>query len=118
MEQFQAEIITAFGTLLSIIIGYAVSQLKAYLTKKGILAELENKKKYVDIVVKAVQQLYAEADGNVKLAEAKKQLIEIFNKNGVNFTEDELNMLIEAAVKGMKDGAKEEVVKIEDKKGK
>lgn len=118
MEQFQAEIITAFGTLLSIIIGYAVSQLKAYLTKKGILAELENKKGYVDIVVKAVQQLYAEADGDVKLAEAKKQLIEIFNKNGVNFTEDELNMLIEAAVKGMKDGAKAEVVKIEDKKGK
>ena len=118
MEQFQAEIIAAFGTLLSIIMGYAVTQLKAYLTKKGILAELENKKKYVDIVVKAVQQLYAEANGDFKLAEAKKQLVVIFNKNGVNFTDAELNMLIEAAVKGMKDGAKAEVVKIEDKKGK
>ena len=116
MEQFQTEIITAFATLLSIIMGYAVTQVKAYLTKKGILAELENKKNYVNIVVKAVQQLYAEANGDAKLAEAKKQLVEIFNKNGVKFTEEELNMLIEAAVKGMKDGAKTEVVKIESKK--
>lgn len=79
----------------------------AYLKKKGVLAQLESKKNYVAIVVSAVQQVYAEANGDAKLQEAKVQLIDLFNKNGIKFTEDELDLLIESAVKGMKDGVKQ-----------
>lgn len=61
------------------------------------------------IVVSAVQQVYAEANGDAKLQEAKVQLIDLFNKNGIKFTEDELDLLIESAVKGMKDGVKQGV---------
>lgn len=54
-----------------------------YLKKKGVLAQLESKKNYVAIVVSAVQQVYAEANGDAKLQEAKAQLIDLFNKNGM-----------------------------------
>ena len=68
------------------------------------LDKLESKKNYVDIVVAAVQQVYAEANGDAKLKEAKAQLVDLFNKNGIKFTEGELDLLIESAVKGMNDG--------------
>lgn len=94
--------------LLIVVVGLATTFIgqkgTAYLKKKGVLAQLESKKNYVDIVVAAVQQVYAEANGDTKLQEAKVQLIDLFNKNGIKFTEEELNLLIESAVKGMKDG--------------
>ena len=94
--------------LLIVVVGLATTFIgqkgTAYLKRKGVLAQLESKKNYVDIVVTAVQQVYAEADGTAKLDEAKAQLVDLFNKNGIKFTEDELNLLIESAVKGMNDG--------------
>lgn len=94
--------------LLIVVVGLATTFIgqkgTAYLKKKGVLAQLESKKNYVSIVVSAVQQVYAEANGDAKLQEAKAQLVDLFKKNGIKFTEDELNLLIESAVKGMKDG--------------
>lgn len=94
--------------LLIVVVGLATTFIgqkgHAYLKRKGVLAQLESKKNYVDIVVAAVQQVYAEANGDAKLQEAKAQLVDLFNKNGIKFTEDELDLLIESAVKGMKDG--------------
>lgn len=98
----------ALLNLLIVVVGLATAFIgqkgHAYLKRKGVLAQLESKKNYVEIVVSAVQQVYAEANGDAKLQEAKAQLVELFNKNGIKFTEDELNLLIESAVKGMKDG--------------
>lgn len=98
----------ALLNLLIVVVGLATAFIgqkgHAYLKRKGVLAQLESKKNYVDIVVAAVQQVYAEANGDAKLQEAKAQLVDLFNKNGIKFTEDELNLLIESAVKGMKDG--------------
>lgn len=99
--------------LLIVVVGLATTFIgqkgTAYLKRKGVLAQLESKKNYVAIVVSAVQQVYAESKGDAKLQEAKVQLIDLFNKNGIKFTEDELDLLIESAVKGMKDGVKQGV---------
>ncbi|WP_442896616.1 phage holin, LLH family, partial [Enterococcus sp.] len=48
-----------------------------------------------------------EADGPEKFNRAKSQLVDFLNKNKIQFTEDELNVLIESAVKSMKDGVTE-----------
>lgn len=82
----------------------------SYLKKEGLLSELANKQAYVNIVVTAVQQVFKEADGPEKLAKAKTQLIDYFNKHKIDFTEQELDALIESAVKSMKDGFVEGVV--------
>lgn len=99
--------------LLIVVVGLATTFIgqkgTAYLKRKGVLAQLESKKNYVAIVVSAVQQVYAESKGDAKLQEAKVQLIDLFNKNGIKFSEDELDLLIESAVKGMKDGVKQGV---------
>lgn len=104
MEALQDALLNLLIVVVGLATGFIGQKGSEYLKKKGVLAQLESKKNYVDIVVAAVQQVYAEANGDAKLQEAKAQLVELFNKNGIKFTEDELNLLIESAVKGMKDG--------------
>lgn len=104
MDALQDALLNLLIVVIGLVAAFIGQKGTAYLKRKGVLAQLESKKNYVDIVVAAVQQVYAEANGDAKLQEAKVQLIDLFNKNGIKFTEDELNLLIESAVKGMKDG--------------
>ncbi len=104
MEALQNALLNLLIIVIGMVATFVGQKGTEYLKKKGVLAQLESKKNYVDIVVTAVQQVYAEADGNAKLQEAKTQLVDLFNKNGIKFTEDELDLLIESAVKGMNDG--------------
>lgn len=102
MEQITQAAVSLLAAVLTLVTGVVSVKIKSYLQEKGVLAQLESKRKYADIVVHAVQQIYQTADGPQKLNEAKSQLIELLNKNGIPFTDEELQMLIEAAVKGMK----------------
>lgn len=104
MEALQEALLNLLIIVIGLVATFVGQKGHAYLKRKGILAQLESKKNYVAIVVSAVQQVYAESNGDAKLQEAKAQLVDLFNKNGIKFTEDELNLLIESAVKGMKDG--------------
>ena len=104
MEALQDALLNVLIIIIGMVATFIGQKGHEYLKRKGVLAQLESKKNYVDIVVTAVQQVYAEANGDAKLQEAKAQLVDLFNKNGIKFTEDELNLLIESAVKGMKDG--------------
>ena len=102
MEALQDALLNLLIVVVGLVAAFIGQKGSEYLKKKGVLAQLESKKNYVAIVVSAVQQVYAEANGDAKLQEAKAQLVDLFNKNGIKFTEDELNLLIESAVKGMK----------------
>lgn len=104
MEALQEALLNLLIIVIGLVATFVGQKGHAYLKRKGVLAQLESKKNYVDIVVAAVQQVYAEANGDAKLQEAKTQLVDLFSKNGIKFTEEELNLLIESAVKGMKDG--------------
>lgn len=97
------------GALIVVValIGYLSKLYASYLKREGLLTELDNKQAYVNIVVTAIQQIYKEADGPEKLNKAKTQLIDYFKKHKINFTEQELDILIESAVKSMKDGFRE-----------
>ena len=49
-------------------------------------------------VVRAVEQLYKELDGEEKLGKAIESISQILSEKGINITELELRMLIESAV--------------------
>ena len=58
----------------------------------------------VDDVVRFVQQVYADLDGQEKLKKAIEQASIILESKGIKITEAEINMLIESAVFGLKQG--------------
>ena len=106
MEALQEALINLLVVVIGLVATFVGQKGYSYLSNKGILKEIEAKQKYVNIVVNAIQQTYKEANGEEKLGEAKTQLVDFFNANGIKFTDVELNSLIESAVKGVKDGAK------------
>lgn len=106
MEALQEALINLLVVVIGLVTTFVGQKGYSYLNNKGILKEIEAKQKYVNIVVNAIQQTYKEANGEEKLGEAKTQLVDFFNANGIKFTDVELNSLIESAVKGVKDGAK------------
>lgn len=106
MEALQEALINFLVVVIGLVATFVGQKGYSYLNNKGILKEIEAKQKYVNIVVNAIQQTYKEANGEEKLGEAKTQLVDFFNTNGIKFTDVELNSLIESAVKGVKDGAK------------
>ena len=106
MEALQEALINLLVVVIGLVATFVGQKGYSYLSNKGILKEIEAKQKYVNIVVNAIQQTYKEANGEEKLGEAKTQLVDFFNANGIKFTDVELNSLIEVAVKGVKDGAK------------
>ena len=114
MEALQEALVNLLVVVIGLVATFVGQKGYSYLNNKGILKEIEAKQKYVNIVVNAIQQTYKEANGEEKLGEAKTQLVDFFNANGIKFTDIELNSLIESAVKGVKDGSKkfsiEEVV--------
>ena len=106
MEALQEALINLLVVIIGLVATFVGQKGYSYLNNKGILKEIEAKQKYVNIVVNAIQQTYKEVNGEEKLGKAKTQLVDFFNANGIKFTDVELNSLIEAAVKGVKDGAK------------
>ena len=106
MEALQEALINLLVVVIGLVATFVGQKGYSYLNNKGILKEIEAKQKYVNIVVNAIQQTYKEANGEEKLGEAKTQLVDFFNANGIKFTDVELNSLIESAVKGVKDGAR------------
>ena len=106
MEALQEALINLLVVVIGLVATFVGQKGYSYLNNKGILKEIEAKQKYVNIVVNAIQQTYKEVNGEEKLGKAKTQLVDFFNANGIKFTDVELNSLIEAAVKGVKDGAK------------
>lgn len=81
-------VLTAVGSYIGIRLK---ALLDRYLTNK-------EKRKVVEDVVKAVEQMYHNLDGSGKLAKAQEGAIELLASKGIQISEFELRMLIEAAV--------------------
>lgn len=104
MENFISVLTNSLFAIGVALLALIAQKIVAWIKKEGLLTELENKRAYVEIVVKATEQMYKEADGPAKLAKAKTQLVDYFNRKKIPFTEAELDTLIESAVKNLKDG--------------
>lgn len=90
-------------------VGYVTKALADYFKKKGFANELQNHKDLVKLVVTGVEQAYSQLHGNEKLNMAKIELIKLANARGIKLDEKELDILIEACVKEMKDTVSKEI---------
>ena len=97
-------IISALGTILVALVGYLAQRVASYLQEKGISEKLANKQYLVDIAVHAVEQIYANENGEQKFILAKQEALKLLNDNGLKVEEHELQAFIEASVKAMNDG--------------
>lgn len=81
------------------IIGIVITVLLAFVRKKySQYVNTETKQKLVNDVVYYTEQVFKTLHGKEKLDKAKTTLITLLNEKGINFTEEELNVLIESAV--------------------
>lgn len=111
MEAIQMEIIELVGLIITALIGWVAQRVTSYLKQKGVVAKLESNKELVRIVVNAVEQTYKHLGGEEKLNVAKIELVKLMNEKKIKISEQEIDALIESAVKEMNDGIKKELNK-------
>lgn len=111
MELIQEQLLQLLATVLTVCIGVVTTYLTKFLKEKGVITKLESKKNYVNIVVNAVEQLYKEADGKVKLDIAKEQIVKLLNEKNIKISNVELEALIEAMINEMNVSIKKELGK-------
>ena len=92
ISQYGYQIVFAVLTALA---GFFGAKIKKILEEREIG---EEKRKIAETVVKAVEQLYRDLDGAEKLEKAKENIVEMLQIRGIEISEIELNMLIEATV--------------------
>lgn len=110
MEVLQEQLIALVGTVLTVVVGYAVKQLKGYLDRKGIVDKMKVYESSAKIAVGAVEQIYYNEDGPTKFEHAKRHLTQSLEKQGLPIEEKDLQYWIESTVAGMKQGWNEETI--------
>ena len=103
-------ILPAVASVIAILFGVLGAKIKQTYNEK---AQNETVKVVVDNVVKWVQQVYYELEGPEKLQKALTEASTILNEKGITISETELDMMIESAVYGLKQGMTRETVLVE-----
>ena len=80
---------------LTAIAGFLGAQIKKRIDR--VTAD-EEKRKAVETVVKAVEQMYQDLSGREKLEKAKENILAILQSKNIAISEIEMDMLIEACV--------------------
>lgn len=88
-------VITAIAGAVAAVLGYIGLQIKKVFEEK---MNLHIKKETAEQCVKAVEQLYHDLQGPEKLERCKTYVMQILAQKGIEITELELDMIIEAAV--------------------
>lgn len=111
MEAIQIEVWGLLSAIVVGLIGAITTYLVKWLKKKGILAELDAKQVIVKDVVTFVEQVSKDTGlkGKAKFTQAKQTFVKILNAKGIKVTDDEVETLIESAVKAMNDAIKKNV---------
>lgn len=105
-------LLPTFATILIGVFTYLGTKLKNVYTDK---LNNETAKTVVGDVVKFVQQVYGDLQGPEKLQKAIEQVSQILESKGITLSETEINMLIESAVYGLKQGTQNTTQLIEGK---
>lgn len=111
MESIQAELINLVIVVITALVGWVAQKVTAYFKEKGLITKLETNKELVRIVVNSVEQTYKHLDGDEKLKVAKIELVKLMNEKKIKISEQEIDTLIESAVKEMNDAIKKELNK-------
>ena len=100
-------ILPAIASVIAVLFGVLGAKLKSVYDTK---IKTDTAKSVVDDVVKFVQQVYKDLDGPEKLQKALTEASTILNEKGISISDTELDMLIESAVFGLKQGITETVI--------
>ena len=100
-------ILPAIASVIAVLFGVLGAKLKSVYDTK---IKTDTAKIVVDDVVKFVQQVYKDLDGTEKLQKALTEASTILNEKGISISDTELDMLIESAVYGLKQGITETVI--------
>lgn len=101
VNQLITSIMPYVVTIVTAIAGYVAIKIKSKFEEK---INTETKKEVAEATVKYVQQVYDTLEGKEKFKKALETMLTWLNEKGINITEAEATILIEASVKGFKEG--------------
>jgi pseudouridine-5'-phosphate glycosidase len=105
-QLLQSQLIELLSTVLVACVSVITTYVVKYLKQKGLIAKLEHHKGLVGIIVNSVEQVAKELDGKQKFEVAKGKLLNNLAEKKIKISDIELDQLIEAMVKEMKDATK------------
>lgn len=94
-------LLPAVATVISVLLGVLAAKIKTTYNNK---IQDETVRTIVKSVVEWAQQVYQDCEGPEKLQKALEKASAILNEKGITISDEELNMLIESAVYGLKQG--------------
>ena len=114
-------VLSILGTIITVafsIVSYKITKWgKEYINNQNTKFTTEQKQAVVNSTVAYVEQVFKDLDGAQKLEEAKNVILASLEKQGIDIDEDEMQILIEAAVLGLKQGqnkVKTEMAEVEE----
>ena len=94
-------LLPAVASVISVLLGVLAAKIKTAYDNK---VQDEIVRTIVKSVVEWAQQVYQDCEGPKKLQKALEKASAILNEKGITISDEELNMLIESAVYGLKQG--------------
>lgn len=94
-------LLPSITSIISLLLGIMATKIKSTYNNK---VKDETVRAVVESVVRWAQQVYEDCDGVEKLEAALQKASDILNEKGITISDSELNMLIESAVYGLKQG--------------
>lgn len=94
-------LLPAVASVIAVILGVLATKIKTTYNDK---VQDETVRTIVKSVVEWAQQVYQDCEGPEKLQKALEKTSAILNEKGITISDEELNMLIESAVYGLKQG--------------
>ena len=94
-------LLPAIASIIAVILGVLATKIKTTYNDK---VQDETVRTIVKSVVEWAQQVYQDCEGPEKLQKALEKASIILNEKGITISDEELNMLIESAVYGLKQG--------------
>ena len=121
MDVLMSGVISLLGSVITVaisIITYKVTKWgNEYINNQNTKLTIQQKQAVINSTVAYVEQVFKDLDGAQKLEEAKNVILASLEKQGINIDEDEMQILIEAAVLGLKQGqnkAETEMAEVEE----
>ena len=102
-QVLQSNIITLLVAILTGVASFIGTKIKTIYQEK---VNDETKRKVVETVVNAVEQIYKDLDGKDKLLKAQQNIVEMLNEKNITITELEMKMLIEEVCNSFKKAVK------------
>lgn len=94
-------LLPAVASVIAVLLGVLATKIKTTYNDK---VQDETIRTIVKSVVEWAQQVYQDCEGPEKLQKALEKASAILNEKGITISDEELNMLIESAVYGLKQG--------------